>query len=122
MKRPDLDQLLRFWQTTMRLADWDIIAQYKRHLQNDGSFINGQCHPQEKYKQALIYILDPIDYRDQPVPQDIEKTLVHELGHCHMAPFPAEHILHEEQAVESYTRALVSLHREIPFPPPESYE
>lgn len=112
-ERPDIDELLAFWQPLLRLADWDILARYERHLDR-----SGWCSMQVAYKRAEIRIMDPLDWNDAWRPYDAEKFLVHELCHLHFAVFNTENGsllgIAEEQAVESFARALIALKRRAP--------
>jgi hypothetical protein len=109
-EKPDLSALLTFWQPLLKLADWDVVVMYERHLEG-----RGLCTRQFAYKTATIRIVDPIDYQDKVRPQDVEKTLVHELLHLHLAAFDTPNGTPlgdaEEQAVESLARAFVALKR-----------
>ena len=118
-ERIDLAPLLAEWQPLLRLADWDIVARYVRHL--DRCTVSYDA----KYKHASIALVDPIDWpADATFPYDIEKHLVHELCHLHLAPLDIANNtpmhLHEEQAVESLARAFVALKRRTCPPAPAS--
>lgn len=108
-ERPDLDALLAFWQPRMRLADWDVRVEYKRHMERSGYIIADFA-----YKRADITIMDPIDWPGGR-PLDPERRLVHELGHLHFAAFKTDDDTPlgdaEEQAVEAFSKALVELKR-----------
>lgn len=105
----DLADLLAEWQPVLRLADWDIVAVYKRHLDRCWASFD------VNYKRATILMVDPLDWPADAPPYDVEKCFVHELCHLHLAPLaiandsPAH--LHEEQAVESLARAFVAVKR-----------
>lgn len=110
VEKPDLNELLQYWQPVMGLADWRITALYVRHLERCW------CAPKIGYRSALISMVDPIDWPTGAFPPyDIEEQLVHELGHCHMAPFKTTSGTPlgdaEEQVVTAYARGLVRLRR-----------
>lgn len=111
-ERPDIAAMLRFWQPVMRLADWEIVARYKRRLS-----ASGYCYPDFPYKRARIEICDPRDWNEEAYgrKQDVEADLLHELGHCHFAPFRTQNATPlgdaEEQIVTAYARALLDVHR-----------
>lgn len=108
--RPDLDVLLAEWQPLLRLADWDILVSFKRHLSRCS--VSFDHH----YKHACISMVDPIDWpEDATRPYDVEKFFVHELCHLHLAELdiPNDTPAHgaEERACESLARAFVALKR-----------
>jgi len=110
-----LQALCQEWQAILRLQDWDVRCKIVRKRELEGERA-GECRWQLDTKQALIRILDPIDWpTDCEWPQDIEQTLVHELLHLHMAPFQPEHGTLEhvtmEQAIKSIATGLVRLRR-----------
>lgn len=109
-----LDGLLAEWQKVLRLQDWDFFPVFRRMRDMEGDN-QGEFHPVLVKKEALIRLLDPVDYPSDAVyPYDLELTLVHELVHAHFSPFwdTAESKRVEmEQAIESIAKALVSLKR-----------
>lgn len=116
--RPDLDALLAEWQPDLRLQHWTITVQYTRRL---------EASAQNRYMllslKSKIEIVDPIDYNADYCnePQDVERSLVHELLHLHFAGISPDNDsplhVHEEQAVESLARAIVALKRRGQTPP-----
>ena len=67
-------------------------------------------------KSAVIWVLDPSDYR-LPVPEmlhDMELTIVHELVHLELASLPRSEASRgsEEHAVNGIAEALLALDRE----------
>jgi hypothetical protein len=112
-EKPELDALLAYWQPLLKLADWDVIVRYERHMES-----SGLCSRALDYKRATIRILDPIDWQDTVRVQDVEHDLVHELLHLHFAPFHTPNDTPmgtaEEQAVESLARAFIALKRSPP--------
>lgn len=109
----ELRQLCIEWQKILRLQDWDIIVQISRRDDTFGNSTMGQVRYHLELKQALIKIIDPIDYPANVIyPQDMEISLVHELLHLHFAPFNAEEgtpaATAQEQAI---AKGLVGLRR-----------
>lgn len=117
MTNSDLQALCAEWQSALRLQDWDIKAQFARQSKFNISEAQGECRWVLSKKAALIFILDPIDYpTDTLWAQDPECTLVHELLHCHMAPFDdfdygSPKDVAVEQAIDLIAKALVALKR-----------
>lgn len=114
--RDELRQLCAEWQKILRLQDWDVVVQVSRRDDTFGHTNTGQVRYQLGLKQALIKIIDPIDYPTNVIyPQDMETTLVHELLHLHFAPFDADDDTPagtaQEQAIEAIAKGLVSLKR-----------
>lgn len=110
--RQDLDAILREWQPALRLQHWTITIQYTRRLGASAQvryFVNSL--------KAKIEVIDPIDYDADfcNEPQDVERSVVHELIHLHFAPLSPDNDspghLHEEQAVEALSRAIVGVKR-----------
>ena len=111
-----LEELLEEWKGILHLEQWDIslgIRRQKDFLEGDNqgeiTFNRVEC-------QAIIHILDPIDWVDIPFNQDMEKTLVHELLHIIYADFEPEDsdslqytLWH--RSIDSMARVLVSLKR-----------
>jgi len=110
--RADLDALLAEWQPALRLQHWTITIQYTRRL---GA--SAQVRYLVNSLKAKIEVIDPIDYDADfcNEPQDVERSVVHELVHLHFAPISPDNDspghLHEEQAVEALSRAIVGIKR-----------
>lgn len=117
VKEVSLEQLLEKWQRILRLQDWRIQVNYARvwDFARDGRIgeigINLSC------KIADISLLDPLDHENPAFlyPVDTEATLVHELLHCHFAPFdvyPDDPMdIAQEQAIECIATALIAADR-----------
>ena len=81
-----LNKALKKWKKILRLQEWDITAQISRAMHFNLEGVQGENRITLVSKQAMILLLDPIDYPDySSFPQDMEQTLVHELLHCTMA-------------------------------------
>ena len=111
-----LEELLVEWKSILHLEQWDI--ELRRSRQKD--FLEGDSQGEIDFNrvecQAIIRILDPIDWVDTPFKQDMEKTLVHELLHIIYADFEPEDsnslqytLWH--RSIDSTARVLVSLKR-----------
>ncbi len=111
-----LEERSAYWQKVLRLQDWNIQAVVVRRRDMELECVQGECEPQLSNKRATIRLLDPVDYLpDNEWPQDMERTLVHELLHLHMEPFcydleGVENGL-MEQAICCIADGLVALHR-----------
>ena len=114
--KPDLQEILVKWQKILRLQDWVITIQYAKHFDLNPD-AQGQVGWNLFKKSAHIKVMDPGDYDPSwPFPQDVQKTVVHELLHLHMAPFDetkadslGDKML--EQAIECISSALVDRDR-----------
>lgn len=113
--KPALNALCTKWQRILRLQDWDVKILFARGFDLTAGK-QGTIEWVSKKKSAFVKILDPQDY--EPAirwPQDVEKTVVHELLHLHYAPIDDTEGLREmilEQAVECIATALISLDRQ----------
>lgn len=97
------------WQKILRLQDWDVETSIVRQRIMPGN--NGECEYYSELKHAFIRILDPIDYHD-PLPQDMEWILVHELLHLHFAPFWDDAKESElETAINQMANVLIRMNR-----------
>lgn len=114
MTQEELEALCRTWQKRLRLQDWTVKVRIVRRHELDHADIQGQVTWVLSRREALIKLLDPIDYLpDCVLPQDLETTLVHELVHLYFAPFDAEdgtlEDIYQEQAIDGLSKALVEL-------------
>lgn len=104
------------WQKALRLQDWKLAVRIARGNGLDlPPDTQGRCEWTLGRKEALIRILDPVDFPlDCSWPQDMEVTLVHELLHLHFAPFDDFEGLKDtlsEQAINAISHALVEVSR-----------
>lgn len=109
----ELEDLCREWQKVLRLQDWAFYIFIKRGY-DMGTFV-GSFSPTITKKEAKISLLDPNDYPPDTVyPYDQEETLVHEMIHAHFASFWDDDKCNDmEWAIESLTKAVVSLKRNV---------
>lgn len=83
------EELIREWQETLRLQDWNVSIEIVRRYQmpDDESSSSGYCSRLPDMKVATILLLDPIDFKRPEFPgamiDDMENTLVHELLHVY---------------------------------------
>lgn len=118
LNESEFQKKLIYWQKKLNLSDWDIEARIER-ARNMREDCAGTVNWTLTNKQATIKILDPIDYPEDVMGgQDMEKTLIHELLHIHLAPINEDYsekehyVLFEEWAINSISEALISLYRE----------
>ena len=114
MYKPDvefLQKLCEKWQEILSLKHWSIRVKYERkHKMGKECYAEVHCKP--GILAAVVKILDPEDYDDPYVDQNIELSLVHELIHIPLMMFTnheegsAEDTL-QEQFVEAMARALL---------------
>ena len=115
-----LDAVRRKWQKLLRLQDWRITSKFTtqeflKELTELDSAV-GACESFVETKEAKIHILGPEHWSEEydAREQDVENTVVHELLHCHFAPFEAEDKatqLQHEQAIEAITEVIMQLDR-----------
>ena len=112
-------QACREWQERLKLQHWFVKVRICRHDDMGMDETCGTCRWVLSRAEALLKLLDPIDYpTDGIVEQDHEITVVHELLHIHFAPFTSElkvdsiENIFMERATEQIARTLVALKRE----------
>lgn len=111
--KPDLQVMLAYWQTELRLENWRVQIAYVPDLADGrGRPVWGLCHPLPDNSTALIQIRD----LDTPVlgvrQMPLEERVVHELSHLRMPQRTAlseQDIVAEENAVWAFSEALVRL-------------
>jgi len=113
VSQPDVDRWLRVWQTRLALDDWKIEARIVRQTDLNPDTL-GNLKWNSLHHTATIKVLDPRDY-DMPaeqIPQDMERTVVHELVHLELSVLPRDGSPKvEERVVNRMTEALLSLDR-----------
>lgn len=115
MTHKQLQSLLREWQKTLRLQDWNVTAKFVSGGKIDPPGNIGVAITTLTQKSAKIQILKQGDDRLED-PHDQELTLVHELLHLHVAPFAPDNWdtpvgVAAEQAIDLIAEALVKLKR-----------
>lgn len=108
-----LERVLKVWQKALHLLDWEVKIRMVRARENDNN--QGQVAFNLNKRQALITVMNPLDYDNPEFPQDIERTIVHELIHLHLAPLntppDGPMWIAEEQAINALADAFVRLQR-----------
>lgn len=115
----EMQKLCFEWQDRLRLNDWDIMFEictdekmdellYNREDMDLGTL--GMCKPALLRKDVQIILRDQHSkyYHDGTI-DTFEATLVHELLHIHFAMVPEDHIILEEQTVETLTKVLLKM-------------
>ena len=108
------------WQHILRLDHWDIYVGIQRKTAFEHDEAQGEISYNYATGDAIIKILDPIDWPTTCVNQDMEKTLVHELLHLQFAPCEppeSDHLqcLLWERSIESTAIAMIRLKRQNLF-------
>lgn len=120
LTRRQLEAMTTKWKNILRLSDWEIAAELKRAKDMSIEDVMGTCTHTLTKKIAHIEILNPRDYSPDVLDHDAERTVVHELLHCHFAPFEAKNKTPEdiaqEQAIHAISTALVELDRKLAKP------
>lgn len=115
MEKEDFQQLLKEWQTRLRLQHWEVKAGLHHSKDFDGGVQRGQNSYNKFTGESYIKICHPDDYPDGPFKQDIEVSLIHELLHLHFCYFEPEEEQQEfvawERCIETVARILVGLKR-----------
>jgi hypothetical protein len=105
-------QKLQVWQDRMNLRDWNIRVVLLRANQLEPQTL-GNIHWDTDTKTATIGVLSPLDYHMayQPMLNDMEFTIVHELVHLELASLPKSEASRrvEETAVNNLADALLRL-------------
>lgn len=116
----DVQSICRAWQARLRLQDWDIHCQLVRSFRLTESV--AEVESLETKRVAWVRVMNPWDFPpDSLLPQDVERSIVHELLHLVLSPLaPGEATLAEEQIVNTLSATLVSLWRLRPDLAPPS--
>lgn len=74
-----------YWQSRLRLMDWDISFHFAGAMELNGAV--GNCRRDDRNKSAIINICIESENTDKyTYNNNIEVTLVHELLHIHFSP------------------------------------
>lgn len=111
----EYQQLCHEWQKTLRLQDWDIVVRVCTHW-GMSTNCQGEVDWVVEKKKAIVRLLDPAHCQpNKAFPQDLEKTLVHELLHLHFASYAADdgtaEDIAQEQTIDILACAMVQLKR-----------
>jgi hypothetical protein len=109
-----VNEKLALWQHRLTLDAWRISVVPARRGELKANTLGGIRWDKNK-KTAVIWVLDPADYR-MPFRQmldDMELTIVHELVHLELASLPRSEASrsNEEHAVNGIAEALLNLDR-----------
>lgn len=112
----ELKKLCAFWQNQLKLNNWRIAIGIERKTVFNNSQSTGEIDYVLPLRQAIIKILDPLDYPNSPFEQDMEISLVHELLHLHFALFEPKsddslEFLIMESTIEQLANILVEMKR-----------
>ena len=107
-----LNDRLSYWCKHLKLDEWHVsIVTVRRDTLRLKTL--GKIQWDKKKKTAVIEVMDPADYRlsFQPMLDDMEFTVVHELVHLSLASLPRSEASRssEEHAVNRLAEALVRL-------------
>lgn len=110
------NELLQKWIKILQLTDWDIHFEWRmreRDMNLQDSM--GCVRYEHTSKQAIIQMLDPVDFSNDLFKYDYEKTLVHELLHLKFADIDnSENELQNKlihQLIDSLAKAFVTAAR-----------
>lgn len=104
----------KYWQSRLRLTNWDVEFSFKSAMDLDGAV--GRCNFNLNAHHAFVNICPPQENTD-PLPpnQDIDVTLVHELLHLYLTPLfdgvkgaTAFEESHREFAIDAIAQAIVA--------------
>jgi hypothetical protein len=109
-----VDQRLAVWRQRLKLEDWKISATMTPLGDLAPKTLGGIRWDKPK-KSAVIFVLDPSDYRlpFREMLDDMELTIVHELVHLELATAPHHEASRsvEEHAVNGIAEAMLALDR-----------
>jgi hypothetical protein len=107
-----VDDRVSIWQQRLKLESWRISVVMARQSDLPPKTMGGIRWDKGK-KSAVIWVLDPSDYRlpFREMLNDMELTVVHELVHLDLAALPHGQASRssEEQAVNGIAQALLGL-------------
>jgi hypothetical protein len=107
-----VSQSLATWQQRLDLKDWKIQVDLVRPASLEPKTL-GNIHWDINTKEATICVLSAYDYTlpTQPMLDDMEFTIVHELVHLHLSALPHtdDSVVPEEHAVNELAHALLQL-------------
>lgn len=114
MTQQQLEKKVKYWQNVLKLDHWDISCELV-HSEDINKNL-GRCNAQQEYFTAHIRIQNPKHYRFRKDEHEMEfeKTIIHELLHCHTAGMTdgtrnKELIKNEERCVTLLSRAFYDL-------------
>ena len=120
MTEKKANELFEKWRKVFHLESWEIVFQWcvRRPYMNDSEPDSMGCTTFDMVsRQAIIQMLDPVDFHDGLFSYDYEKTLVHELLHIKFAELDysgdtlRDNLTH--QMVNDLAKAFVAVSREV---------
>jgi hypothetical protein len=109
-----MDDRLAVWRQRLKLEDWRISVAMTRSSDLAPKTLGGIRWDKTK-KSAVIFVLDPSDYRlpFRDMLDDMELTIVHELVHLELASLPRSQASRgsQEHAVSGIADAMLELDR-----------
>ena len=81
MTEEEIRECGKSWQLVLGLTDWEIVWKKCRREDFDSREQQGEVKYCSDIKQAIIKIMDEIDWDNPDFTQDQEKVVVHELLH-----------------------------------------
>jgi hypothetical protein len=115
-----LNDKVALWKERLNLNDWRISVVPTRRADLKPKTLGG-IRWDKPSKSAVIWVLDPADYRLalNEMLRDMELTIVHELVHLELAALPRSEASRstEERAVNGIAEALLKLDRQKPPDP-----
>ena len=107
-----LNDRLSYWCKHLKLEEWQVsVVTVRRDTLRPRTL--GMIQWDKKKKTAVIEVMDPADYRlsFQPMLDDMDFTIVHELVHLSLASLPRSEASRssEEHAVNRLAEALIKL-------------
>jgi hypothetical protein len=109
-------ELCGYWRDVLKLNDWKIVFKVNRKGDMELDNVQGEAKFVHSSREAIIRILDPIDWDNPDFEQDIEKTIVHELLHLRFSPIDTDNELIDKlqhQIIDDLAKSFVSLKREL---------
>lgn len=111
-------ELFNKWVHVFRLENWDIKFQWKtRERDMDLKESCGCVKYLHQTRQAVVQMLDPVDFSNNLFEYDYEKTLVHELLHIKFADLDdsgdplRDKLVH--QMIDDLAKAFVECSKEV---------
>jgi hypothetical protein len=109
-----IDGKLAFWRQRLKLDAWQVSAVMVRRSELPPQTMGG-IHWDKAKKSAVVWVLNPADYRlpfDEML-NDMELTIVHELVHLNLAFLPEGQTSRgsEERAVDGIAQAMLGRDR-----------
>ena len=110
-----VDERVAAWRQRLKLEDWQISAVLTHRSDLAPQTLGGIRWDKNK-KTAVVWVLDPADYRlpQREMLDDMELTIVHELVHLDLTALPRGQASRgsEERAVSGIAEAMLALDRQ----------